>query len=92
MFAKVVIDIKHEEINRYFDYVIPEEFQVFLERGMRVLVPFGAQTRMGYVVEIVENSNEATKEIIDVIDVVPTINEETFLLILIVENPSFFTI
>ncbi|PKK96727.1 MAG: primosomal protein N', partial [Tenericutes bacterium HGW-Tenericutes-3] len=81
MFAKVVIDIKHEEINRYFDYIIPEEFQVFLERGMRVIVPFGSQTRMGYVTSIVEKSENATKEILDVIDVVPTINEETFLLI-----------
>ncbi len=81
MFAKVVIDIKREEINRYFDYIIPEEFQVFLERGMRVIVPFGAQTRMGYVVKIVSESNDATKEIIDVIDVVPTIKEEIFLLI-----------
>ncbi len=81
MFAKVIVDIKHQEVNHYFDYIIPENFQVFLDRGMRVLVPFNTQTRMGYVVEITENSDDATKEIIDVIDVVPMINEETFLLI-----------
>ena len=81
MFAKVIIDIKHEEVNHFFDYIIPEKFQEFLDRGMRVLVPFNTQTRMGYVVKIIENSDDATKEIIDVIDVVPMINEETFLLI-----------
>ncbi|MFH0766810.1 MAG: primosomal protein N' [Bacillota bacterium] len=81
MFAKVIIDIKHEEVNHFFDYLIPEEFQAFLERGMRVIVPFGAQTRMGYVVEITNISDDATKEIIDVLDVVPTINDETFMLI-----------
>ncbi|MBU1093378.1 MAG: primosomal protein N' [Firmicutes bacterium] len=81
MFAKVIVDIKHEEVNHFFDYIIPEAFRVFLERGMRVIVPFGAQTRMGYVVEIIEKSDDATKEIIDVMDAVPSINEETFLLI-----------
>lgn len=81
MFAKVIVDIKHEEVNHFFDYIIPENFQVFLDRGMRVIVPFNTQTRMGYVVEITEKSEDATKEIIDVIDAVPTINEETFLLI-----------
>jgi len=81
MFAKVIVDIKHEEVNRFFDYIVPEKFQVFLDRGMRVLVPFNTQTRMGYVVMMTDESHEATKEIIDVIDVVPTLNEETFLMI-----------
>lgn len=78
MYAKVIIDIKHEDVNRFFDYIIPQKYEDFLERGMRVLVPFGKQTRMGYVTEIIEHSSDATKEIIEVLDVVPSINEELF--------------
>ena len=78
MYAKVIVDIKHGDVNQFFDYIVPQSFESFLERGMRVLVPFGAQKRMGYVVRIVDTSTQATKEIIDVLDVVPSINEELF--------------
>ncbi len=81
MIAKVIVDIKHEAINQEFSYLIPNRFQTFLKKGMRVLVPFGAQMRMGFVVELVEKSDKATKEIADVLDITPTINEETFKLI-----------
>ncbi len=81
MFAKVLIDIKHEEVNRFFDYIIPSDMIDDLSRGMRVIVPFGNQTRMGYVISIIDHSDQATKEIIELLDVIPTIQEETFVLI-----------
>jgi primosomal protein N' (replication factor Y) len=45
---------------------------------MRVIVPFGVQTRLGYVIEIIEKSSDATKEIQEVLDAVPVVDEETF--------------
>ena len=81
MFAKVIIDIKHEEVNQTYDYIVPDTFQGFLERGMRVMVPFGPQIRMGYVVKLMEISFEATKEILEVLDITPVVNEETFMII-----------
>lgn len=78
MFAKVIVDIRHEEVNHEFDYLIPQSFEDFLVRGMRVLVPFGSQTRMGYVIQVMHTSDSATKEIIEVLDIIPTINEELF--------------
>jgi len=78
MYAKVIVDIKTEELNHSFDYLIPAQFEVFLERGMRVIVPFGAQTRLGYVIEIIEKSNDATKEILEVLDAVPVVDDEAF--------------
>src|SRR3989339_1458671 len=80
MYAKVIVDIKTEELNHSFDYLIPAQFEGFLERGMRVIVPFGAQTRLGYVIEIIEKSNDATKEILEVLDAVPVVDDEAFTL------------
>lgn len=88
MFAKIIIDIRHEEVNQTYDYIIPEAFKGFLVRGMRVLVPFGAQERLGFVIEIIESSLDATKPIIDVLDVVPTIDDELFMMIEYMKNEA----
>lgn len=80
MFAKVVIDIKHEEVNQLYDYIVPESFQDFLVRGMRVIVPFGLSSspRLGIVIETTDQSLSATKEILEVLDAVPVIDDEIF--------------
>lgn len=81
MFAKVLVDIQHIQVNRFFDYKIPNHLLGVLERGMRVIVPFNEQKRLGYILEITETSTAATKDIIESLDIMPTINEELFLLI-----------
>lgn len=81
MYASILIDIKHEEINRFFDYVIPSSLKEDIKVGMRVVVPFGNQTRMGYVIRLLDKSNQATKEVIELLDLIPTIKPETFMLI-----------
>ena len=81
MFAKVIIDISHHEVNQLFDYIIPSSMEDFLERGSRVYVPFGHQKRLGFVMDIIENSHDATKEIISCVDVVPTLDDEHFMMI-----------
>ena len=81
MYAKVIIDIKHQEVNRLFDYIVPQKFEDFLARGMRVMVPFGSNERMGIVIELTEKSDDATKSILEVLDVLTSLDEEQFLLI-----------
>ncbi len=81
MYAKVLIDIKHEEVNRFFDYAVPASFQDDIQRGMRVIVPFGNQERMGYVIQLIEDSQKASKDIIALLDIIPTIQAETFMFI-----------
>ena len=81
MFAKVVIDIKHEEVNQLYDYIVPSKFEGFLTRGMRVIVPFGNMERLAFVVETHEKSNAATKEIKEVLDSTPIIDDELFLML-----------
>ncbi len=81
MFASVIVDIKNKEINRQFDYIIKDEDVLSIKRGMRVVVPFGEQLRMGYVISIFDKSEKANKEIVDILDVQPTVDEETFKII-----------
>lgn len=54
MYAKVIIDINHSEVDRVFEYLVPEDLS--LEVGFRVHVPFGrANTlREGYVIGLSE--------------------------------------
>lgn len=80
MFAQVILDIKHEEVNQTYDYIVPDDMVSFLARGMRVMVPFGAQTRLGFVVELMKESKDATKQIIDVLDPTPIIDDELFMM------------
>jgi primosomal protein N' (replication factor Y) (superfamily II helicase) len=78
MFASVVIDIPHRDLDTYYDYLVPKELESFLTRGMRVIVPFGRQERLGYVISIKETSTNATKAILSSLDVVPSIDDEMF--------------
>lgn len=80
MFAEVIIDIKHQQVNQVYDYIVPDVFSSFLKEGMRVLVPFAQiqDGRIGMVVKIKDESNTAKKEILDVLDLEPIISEESF--------------
>lgn len=58
MYAKVLLRTKQPEIDRAFDYRVPEELRDGLCPGMRVLVPFGPRnTRTeGYVLELADHT------------------------------------
>lgn len=88
MFAEIVIDIKHTDVNQTYDYIIPQAFEDFLTRGMRVMVPFGTMLRLGFVVKIKSSSDLAEKEIDSILDTVPTIDDELFMLIDHMEHHS----
>lgn len=63
MFAKVIIDIAHTDIDRLFTYRIPDEMEILV--GQRVLVPFGAgnKPKEGFVLSIEESLGECTYQI-----------------------------
>lgn len=58
LFASVIVDISHENVDRMFEYRIPAELAAGIRVGSRVSIPFGAgnRTRKGYVVEISDKS------------------------------------
>ena len=68
MYAKVIVDITHEKLDKVFEYRIPAELEGVLAIGMEVVIPFGKGNRemTGYVVDICEDcvyEPEKVKEI-----------------------------
>ena len=65
MVAEVIINSIAKELNRSFDYIIPENLKEEIKIGSRVFVPFGRQKKEeGFVINIKEASPFANKEII----------------------------
>ena len=69
MYAKVIVDITHEKLDKVFEYRIPAELEGVLAIGMEVVIPFGKGNRemTGYVVDICatcEYEPEKVKEIL----------------------------
>ncbi len=68
LYAEVIVDIAHANVDRSFSYRIPAALQARLQIGDEVRVPFGSgnRTRSGYVVAISDHTAfapEAVKEI-----------------------------
>ena len=63
MFAKVLVDVAHSNVDRLFTYQLQEDSDIAL--GQRVLVPFGAGNRAieGFVLEL---CNEAPDEVLNI--------------------------
>ena len=60
MVAEVVVDVSNSEVDRVFDYLIPDNLEV--ERGMRVKVNFAGRDTEGFVVRLKESSSfDSTK-------------------------------
>ena len=70
MIARVILNNKEQNIDKVFDYQIPQKFEGLVSVGMRVLVPFGFNNKSlkGIVVEIASESEfSSLKEIKGVI-------------------------
>lgn len=54
MYAKVIVDITHEKLDKVFEYKIPASLAGVLKTGSEVVIPFGKGNREtnGYVVDI----------------------------------------
>lgn len=76
--AKVIVDVPLMQTDKPYSYAVPKEFSTMLEVGMRVHVPFGKANRLiqGIVVELTEETTPELKEIVEVLDFTPVLNEE----------------
>ena len=56
MYARVIVDITHEKLDKVFEYSIPSELEGVLQVGVEVIVPFGKGNREtnGYIIGITE--------------------------------------
>ena len=78
MYAEILIEYPTKKIDKYFTYIVPENFKNILNIGMKVKVPFGNKIINGFVMNI-KNSfeeNYELKEIIDVVDRELILNDE----------------
>ena len=68
MIVEVIISSNAKDLNRIFDYNVPEEKAGFIHIGSKVLVPFGTMKKVqeGFVIGIKEKSEYKIKDILKV--------------------------
>ena len=69
MIAEVIINTIAKELNKTYDYIIPDSILKDIKIGSRVFVPFGrTKQEEGFVIDIKKESEFANKEIIKLED------------------------
>ncbi|MBO7375029.1 MAG: primosomal protein N', partial [Lachnospiraceae bacterium] len=73
LYAKVIVDISHEKLDRPFTYIVPSKLLGVIEEGDRVQIPFGAGNKIisGYVIELTDNSEYDISKLKEIIDLEP---------------------
>ncbi len=73
MYADIIVDISHEQLDKAFQYRIPPELAEEVSVGVMVNVPFGRGNRIitGYVIDITDKNNFDADKIKDIESVVP---------------------
>ena len=76
MLADVLVEIRARNVDKSFSYNIPNEIKDKVKIGIRVSVPFGKQNIEGIVLNITNDRKSDLKDIKDVLDEEPILNEE----------------
>ena len=63
MYASVIIEYSVKKLDKEFIYMIPNDLKDKIKVGMKVLVPFGYQEVVGFVMELLENVDDTTYEL-----------------------------
>ncbi|KAB2337455.1 primosomal protein N' [Cytobacillus depressus] len=75
--ASVIVDVPARQIDKTFDYLIPEHLLGVIQIGMRVIVPFGPRKIQGFVTAIKgESAFKQLKKIIEPMDLTPVLNQD----------------
>ncbi|MDY6367866.1 MAG: primosomal protein N' [Clostridia bacterium] len=79
MFADVIVDVNHSEVDKVFEYSCPSDE---IEVGMRVKVPFGNSLTEGIVIALKNSSNFPESKVKSIISVIesPVLTDETLAL------------
>ncbi|MBR6004361.1 MAG: primosomal protein N', partial [Lachnospiraceae bacterium] len=72
-FAKVIINISHESVDRPFTYIIPNNLKGHVEAGTKVVVPFGKGNSLkeGIVLEVTDKADLALDKLKEIDSVSP---------------------
>ncbi len=73
LFADIIVDITNENLDKTFQYLVPDSMKEILKPGMQVKVPFGngSRTIRGYVIQVTEYPAielERMKEIEEIVE------------------------
>ena len=78
MYANVIVEITAKAVDTTFAYKVPNIYKDSIKPGARVKVPFGTKTLEGFVLDITNTFDKEyeLKEIIELIDKTPLLNDE----------------
>ena len=77
MVVGVLVELSSKNIDKVFDYKVPDDLVSSIKIGIRVIVPFGRMELEGFILEIKEDSElDNLKEIIDIKDREIILNDE----------------
>ncbi len=79
MYAEVIVDIAHSDVDKIFDYACGEE----MRPGMRVVVPFGRGVTTGFVMRVKPTTDvppEKIKRVLRTEDTLPALTAESLCL------------
>ena len=76
MYADVLVEICNKHVDKTFTYHIPKTLEEDAEVGKRVLVLFGSQQIEGYILALKNNSDVEAKDLLEILDEEPVLNEE----------------
>ena len=73
MYANIIVDISHEQLDKTFQYHVPDALLSQIDTGVMVNIPFGRGNRIitGYVIELTSKAEFDEKRIKDIDSVVP---------------------
>lgn len=68
-YVQVIVDINHYQVDKLFDYSVPDQLIEKVALGKRVLVPFGTRNITGFIMNISHSTKrDDLKEIYEVLD------------------------
>lgn len=91
MIAEIVVDIESKQVNRSFDYIVPSHLEGIVRIGSRVKVLFGNRVVVGFVMNLKTSTTyrKKMKEIGELIDIEPILNEELISLAKFIAEHNF---
>ncbi len=95
-YAQIMLLISNKEMDRTFTYKIPNQMQEIIERGMRVIVPFGRNNKNyeGFILNLtneIDISEKNIKSILYLPDNYPMLNNDILELIVWMKHKYYTT-
>jgi primosomal protein N' (replication factor Y) len=87
-YARVVVESDLLQLDREFDFLVPESLAQTVQVGQRVKFQLGRTKKLatGFVISLPSESSFATSELVEIVDLVPVVTEDIFKLARQVSN------